>query len=84
MSLERVVVPGRHPATTRQALNGIRGVYFERLLWRFYPRGNIANELIGPVTAEGRAVGGIELEFDSVLMGQPGRIAVEVDRARGQ
>jgi cell division protein FtsI (penicillin-binding protein 3) len=75
------VVPGRHPATTRQALNGIRGVYFERLLWRFYPRGNIANELIGPVTAQGDAVGGIELEFDSVLVGQPGRAILRRDAA---
>ena len=53
-----VVLPGRHPATVRQALDGIRGVYFDRLLMRFYPRGAIAAEFLGLVTVEGQALSG--------------------------
>jgi cell division protein FtsI/penicillin-binding protein 2 len=84
VSLERrwVVLPGRYSAATRQNLNGIRGVYFERVLRRFHPRGEIANELLGSVTSDNRALGGLELEFDALLRGQEGRALTRRDAHR--
>src|SRR5262245_39658718 len=41
-----IVLPGRYSAQARQALNGVRGVYFERVLRRVMPRGDIASELL--------------------------------------
>jgi cell division protein FtsI (penicillin-binding protein 3) len=72
-----VVLPGRFDAQTRKGLHGQRGVYIERVLRRFYPRGPIAPELIGAVTTEGRALSGLELEFNSVLRGREGRAVVK-------
>lgn len=77
------VLPGRFGPGTRVGLNGIRGVYFERTLRRFYPRGLIASELIGAVTLDGKALSGLELELDSLLRGQPGSALTRRD-ARGR
>ncbi|MGH7467291.1 MAG: penicillin-binding transpeptidase domain-containing protein [Longimicrobiales bacterium] len=74
-----VVLPGQYNAATRKALNGVRGVYFERDLRRFHPRGEIANELLGAVSMDHRALGGLELEFDSVLRGRAGRAVTRRD-----
>jgi cell division protein FtsI (penicillin-binding protein 3) len=71
-----VVLPGRFDAHTRQQLHGQRGVYIERVLRRFYPRGPIAPELVGAVTADGRALSGLELEFNDALRGREGRAVV--------
>jgi cell division protein FtsI (penicillin-binding protein 3) len=68
-----VVLPGRFNAQTRQQLHGQRGLYIERVLRRFYPRGPIATELVGAVTADGNALSGLELEFNSALRGREGR-----------
>lgn len=73
---EWVVLPGRFNAAAREALDGERGIYFERVLQRFYPRGTIAAELVGTVNSEGTALGGVELEFDSLLNGTEGRTIV--------
>lgn len=76
-------LPGVWDAWAREALEGVRGIYFERVYRRFYPRGEIALELLGGVSAEGRALGGLELEFDSVLRGRPGRAVARRD-GRGE
>jgi cell division protein FtsI (penicillin-binding protein 3) len=67
-----VVLPGRYDTSVRQALDGVAGVHFDRVQMRFYPRGPIASEILGVVNSNGEALSGIELEFDSVLAGQPG------------
>jgi len=78
-----VVVPGRFNAGVREALDGVRGVYFDRVQQRFYPRGAVALDVLGLVNSEGRALGGIELEFDSVLNGSAGRATVRRDPRTG-
>lgn len=74
-----VVLPGRYDARVREKLDGIRGIYFERVTERYYPHGELALELLGRVSAEGRGVGGLELEFDSLLSGRPGAAVVRRD-----
>jgi hypothetical protein len=67
----------------REALDGVQGIHFERVLQRFYPNGDVARELLGSVGLDGVAQGGLELEFDSVLSGRPGRAVVRRD-SRGR
>lgn len=74
-----VVLPGRYGLDVRDALNGIPGVHFESVQRRFYPNGGIARELLGSVRLDGVALGGLELEFDSVLRGKEGRAVVRRD-----
>ncbi|HSJ14753.1 MAG TPA: penicillin-binding transpeptidase domain-containing protein [Longimicrobiales bacterium] len=78
-----VVLPGVYPASVREALDEVPGVYFEAVLQRFYPHGAVAMELLGMVGADGAAQGGLELELDTVLRGAPGRSMVRRD-SRGR
>ena len=78
-----VVLPGRYGLDVRDALDGHPGIHFESVQRRFYPNGGVARELLGPVRLDGVAQGGIELEFDSVLNGRPGRAVVRRD-SRGR
>ena len=78
-----VVLPGRYGLDVRDALDGVSGVHFESVLRRFYPNGDVARELLGPVRLDGVALGGLELEFDSVLSGRAGRAIVRRD-SRGR
>ncbi|HEX7088599.1 MAG TPA: penicillin-binding transpeptidase domain-containing protein [Longimicrobiales bacterium] len=78
-----VVLPGRYDAGVKERLESVRGVYFERVLERFYPHGGLALELLGRVSADQRALGGLELELDSLLRGRPGTAVVRRD-ARGE
>ena len=78
-----VVLPGRYGLDVRDALDGHPGIHFESVQRRFYPNGDVARELLGPVRLDGVAQGGIEMEFDSVLNGRPGRAVVRRD-SRGR
>ncbi|HSJ10816.1 MAG TPA: hypothetical protein VK928_12910, partial [Longimicrobiales bacterium] len=78
-----VVLPGRYGVQVRERLQNVAGVHFETVLQRFYPNGAVARELLGPVRLDGDALGGLELEFDSVLSGRPGRAVARQD-ARGR
>lgn len=78
-----VVLPGRYSAEQRQQVGRVSGIYFERDLERFYPQGQVGRELIGVVTRDGRALGGVEQYFDEVLRGGHGYSVVRRD-ARGR
>jgi len=77
-----VVLPGRFTARQREGVLGIRGLHFERKLERFYPQGDVGREVLGVVSGDGRALGGIEQEMDAVLRGTDGFSVVRRD-ARG-
>jgi cell division protein FtsI (penicillin-binding protein 3) len=66
-----VTLSGRYPPATRDALEGLRGVYVERELRRFYPHGELLRGLLGSVIDEAGA-GGVEQQFDEHLRGTPG------------
>jgi cell division protein FtsI (penicillin-binding protein 3) len=76
------VLPGRFTAEQRKLLAGIRGIHFERSLDRFYPQGDVGREITGVVSADGRALGGIEQQLDALLSGEAGYSVVRRD-ARG-
>jgi len=66
------VVPGRFTVEQRRALGDVRGIYVERKLERFYPQGDVGREVLGNVSGDGRAMGGIEAAMDSLLKGADG------------
>lgn len=78
-----VVLPGRFSVEQRERVGRVAGIYFERDLERFYPQGQVGRELIGVVTRDGRALGGIEQQFDDLLRGRHGYSVVRRD-ARGR
>jgi cell division protein FtsI (penicillin-binding protein 3) len=78
-----VPLPGRYSLEVRDALDGVHGIHLEAVQQRFYPNGSAARELLGVVRIDGVAMGGLELEFDSVLSGRPGRAVVRRD-SRGR
>ena len=65
------VVPGRISPLEVEPLRGLRGVYLERQLERFYPHGNLARGVLGGLR-DGDGVGGIERLFEEALSGVPG------------
>ncbi|MGD8698016.1 MAG: penicillin-binding transpeptidase domain-containing protein [Gemmatimonadales bacterium] len=66
--------PGTYSAVRRGQLEERldAGLYFEPVVKRFYPLGQLGTEIVGRVDANGRGQSGLELAFDSLLAGQPG------------
>lgn len=69
-----IVLPGRHSAILKEDLESSigDGLYFEPVVERFYPVGDLAADVLGRVDGSGRGASGLELMYDSVLAGQPG------------
>jgi cell division protein FtsI (penicillin-binding protein 3) len=53
-------------------VGGGRGRHLVGQLERFYPQGDVGREVIGSVSGDGRALGGIEQQFDELLRGEAG------------
>ncbi|HEU4457314.1 MAG TPA: penicillin-binding transpeptidase domain-containing protein, partial [Longimicrobium sp.] len=78
-----VVLPGRFSTEQRERVGRVAGVYFERQLERFYPQGRVGRELTGVMSSDGRALGGVEQQFDDLLRGEHGYSVLRRD-ARGR
>jgi cell division protein FtsI (penicillin-binding protein 3) len=74
--LARQVRPGR--AKQVEALE-LPGIYVKPEPKRIYPGGRLASQLVGFVNIDGEALEGIELQYDEVLRGRPGRMTLEQD-----
>ncbi len=61
-----------------KALN-YTGVYFLEESKRAYPKGSLASHVIGFAGIDNQGLNGIELQFDDVLLGTPGKFLVEYD-----
>lgn len=57
------------------------GVYFLEESKRAYPKGTLASHVIGFAGIDNQGLNGIELQFDDVLLGTPGRFLIEYDGA---
>ncbi|MFN2389125.1 MAG: peptidoglycan D,D-transpeptidase FtsI family protein, partial [Actinomycetota bacterium] len=55
------------------------GVYLEGEPKRYYPGGRLASHLLGFADIDGKGVSGIELQYDRVLQGTPGKMVLEQD-----
>ena len=67
-------------AEALKALN-YTGVYFLEESKRAYPKGTLASHVIGFAGIDNQGLNGIELQFDDVLLGTPGRFLIEYDGA---
>lgn len=61
-----------------RALN-LRGVYFEKEPKRYYPKGDLAAQVLGYVGMDGIGLSGIEREYEDKLHGRPGQMLISVD-----
>jgi len=69
------------PAAAVRALH-LKGVYFQPDSRRFYPKGDLAANVLGYVGVDGTGLGGIEHSFDRAIRGSDGQATLEVDAHR--
>jgi cell division protein FtsI (penicillin-binding protein 3) len=60
----------------------LRGIYFQKESKRFYPKRELAAQVIGYVGTDDEGLSGIEREYDDKLRGKPGEMLVSVDARR--
>jgi cell division protein FtsI (penicillin-binding protein 3) len=63
------------------ALN-LKGIYFQKESKRFYPKGELAAQVLGYVGLDEEGLGGVERQFESKLAGKPGRMLISMDAKR--
>ena len=61
-----------------RALN-LRGIYFQKESRRFYPKRELAAQVLGYVGMDDEGLSGIERQYDDKLRGSPGRMLISVD-----
>jgi len=61
-----------------RALN-LRGIYFQKEMKRFYPKGELAAQVLGYVGMDDNGLAGIEFGMNKAIKGQPGRMLVVAD-----
>jgi cell division protein FtsI (penicillin-binding protein 3) len=57
----------------------LHGVYFQKESKRFYPKKEMAAQVLGYVGMDDKGLSGIEHALDASLRGKPGRMSVSVD-----
>ena len=60
----------------------LRGIYFRKEPKRFYPKRDLAAQVIGYVGTDDEGLGGLELVYDDDLHGIPGREMIFIDARR--
>jgi cell division protein FtsI (penicillin-binding protein 3) len=61
-----------------RALN-LQGIHFQKEPKRFYPKRELAAQVLGYVGTEDQGLSGLEREFNSQLQGKPGKLMISVD-----
>src|SRR5207302_4017957 len=61
-----------------RALN-LKGIYFQKEPKRFYPKRDLAAQVLGYVGLDDAGLGGIERSYDSRLRGKPGQMLISMD-----
>ena len=61
-----------------RALN-LTGIHFQKEPKRFYPKRELAAQVLGYVGTEDQGLSGLEREFNSQLRGEPGKMMISVD-----
>lgn len=57
----------------------LRGVYLQKEPKRYYPKGDLAAQVLGYVGMDDAGLSGIEREYDTQLHGRPGAMLISVD-----
>jgi len=61
---------------------GLQGIYFQKEMRRFYPKGSLAAQALGYVGLDDKGLAGLEYGLDREIRGEPGRVLVEADARR--
>src|SRR5947207_2194928 len=61
-----------------RALN-LKGIYFQKESKRFYPKRELAAQVLGYVGMDDEGLGGLERSFDQKLSGMPGKMLISMD-----
>ncbi len=64
-----------------RALN-LKGIYFQKESKRFYPKHELAAQVLGYVGMDDEGLGGVERVYESNLAGKPGRMLISMDAKR--
>jgi cell division protein FtsI (penicillin-binding protein 3) len=64
-----------------QSLN-LRGVYLQKESKRYYPKNELAAQVLGYVGMDDQGLSGIEREYEDQMHGRPGQMIVSVDAHR--
>ena len=60
----------------------LQGIHFQKEPKRFYPKRDLAVQVVGAAGMDDAGLSGIEREFDGELRGKPGRMIISVDARR--
>ena len=60
----------------------LKGIYFQKESKRFYPKNDLAAQVLGYVGMDDEGLSGIERQYDDELRGKPGRMLISVDARR--
>lgn len=60
----------------------LRGIYFQKEPKRFYPKGELAAQVLGYVGLDDAGLGGLEYGMNAAIKGRPGRMLVAADARR--
>ncbi|HEY2497574.1 MAG TPA: penicillin-binding protein [Candidatus Angelobacter sp.] len=71
-----------NPTSARVRALNLKGVYFQKESKRFYPKGELAAQVLGYVGLDDDGLGGIEREFQPQLTGKPGKMLITMDNKR--
>ncbi len=69
-------------AATRVRELNLKGVYFQKEMKRFYPKGELASHVLGYVGLDDNGLGGLEYGMDEAIKGRAGRVLVAADARR--
>jgi cell division protein FtsI (penicillin-binding protein 3) len=61
-----------------QSLN-LHGIYFQKESKRYYPKNELAAQVLGYVGMDDQGLSGIEREFNEQMRGRPGQMIISVD-----
>jgi cell division protein FtsI (penicillin-binding protein 3) len=71
-----------NPTSARVRALNLKGIYFQKESKRFYPKGELAAQVLGYVGLDDDGLGGVEREFQSKLTGKPGKMLITMDNKR--
>lgn len=57
----------------------LRGIYFQKESKRFYPKRELAAQILGYVGMDDQGLSGIERQYEDELQGKPGTMVISVD-----
>jgi cell division protein FtsI (penicillin-binding protein 3) len=71
-------------AETSERIRGLnlKGIYFQKESKRFYPKGELAAQVLGYVGLDDGGLGGIERGYEAKLRGHPGKMLISLDARR--